>query len=64
MRWLAVIALLISAGCAEKKPVKPSARLSTKPGVHIEFRGIKDGRCVIGDVFLDAQTGGYIVVCK
>jgi hypothetical protein len=55
---LAVIAMV---GCAEKKP--HHSKLALAQGVHIEFRGIKDGACVIADVLVDAK-GGYTVICK
>lgn len=56
-----VMAILATTGCAEKKP--HHSKLALAQGVHIEFRGIKDGACVIADVLVDAK-GGYAVICK
>jgi hypothetical protein len=60
-RCALTIAILAMVGCAEKKP--HHSKLALAQGVHIEFRGIKDGACVIADVLVNAQ-GGYVVICK
>jgi hypothetical protein len=65
------LAILAMTSCAEKhiKPDGPGMyrkghhKLALAQGVHIEFRGIKDGACVIGDVLVNAK-GGYVVICK
>lgn len=67
MRFVVAMSLLLLTGCAAKKPAraKPPTivkRIDARPGKVVRFEGVRDGRCVIAFIKLDAQAG-YVIVC-
>lgn len=56
-RIVALVVALHMTACAAKRP------LNVRPRVTIEFRGIRDGKCTVRDIELDAGTGNQVVIC-
>ncbi len=61
MRILLFVALFLPlVGCA--RPPRPRLRLART--VTIDFKNVRDGRCQVRDIQLDAQTGRQVVICE